>query len=113
MNNDIFCKIIRGEIPASVYYESDEVLVIKNINPEARFHALIIPKKHLEMDQLKIDDQNVLGSLLLAASLVAKKEGLKEGYRLIINNGPDSGQEIEHLHVHMLAGENLGPNLCR
>jgi histidine triad (HIT) family protein len=103
----IFCKIIEGSIPSTKILETEHVLAIENINPEAPFHALVMPKKHLELEQATEADKEILGEVLLAAKSVGTKK-LPGGFRLIINTGADSNQEIDHLHVHVLGGKNLG-----
>jgi diadenosine tetraphosphate (Ap4A) HIT family hydrolase len=114
--NCLFCKIINGEIPAKKVYETETVLVFEDIAPLAPIHLLIIPKIHFsninELDQNKAP---VMADLFLAAQEVAKDKKISEqGYRLIINNGPAAGQEIFHLHLHLLAGqEKLGPMLAK
>jgi len=103
----IFCKIAGGSIPSTKYFENERIMIIKNISPEAPFHALVIPKRHVEYSQMTEDGREIIGEMLIRA----KDIGLREtpgGFRLIVNNGPDSNQEIDHLHVHILGGRNLG-----
>lgn len=110
----IFCKIANKEIKLDkYYYEDDLVISFPDINPQAPFHALVIPKKHLKLSETTKDDIQTLGDLIFAAKEVAKDNSLLDGYRLVINNGPDAGQEVEHLHVHLLGGENLGKMICK
>ncbi len=102
----IFCKIVEGEIPNNTVYENDDFLAFHDLYPKAPIHVLIIPKKHIENFQ-ETDPQTMAG-LTEFAHEVAKILGLdKTGYRLITNNGPDGGQEIMHLHFHMLGGGKL------
>lgn len=101
MEECIFCKIIRKEIPANIVWESDEILAFDDVNPQAPVHVLIVPKQHIETHSI------FLGK---SANEVAKAKGVGEsGYRLIVNRGADAGQEIAHLHMHLLGGKKLGP----
>lgn len=109
MKNDgdtIFGKIIRGEIPAKVEFENDRILAFHDISPQAPVHLLIIPKKPLkDVSAAQVEDQQLLGELLLVAAELAGKLGLVEdGYRLVINTGAKAGQTVFHLHVHLLGG---------
>ncbi len=110
MNDCIFCKIAKGEIPADVVFEDDNVLAFRDIHPQAPVHVLLIPKKHLVPAKgLAAEDARVVADIFQAARAVAEGEGVFEsGYRLIANMGPDAGQEIEHLHFHLLGGKKLG-----
>lgn len=109
----IFKKIIDKEIPADVVYEDDLVLAFKDIAPQAPTHILIIPKKEIAtVNDVSPDDEQRLGRLLLVASKIAKEQGIDEsGYRLIINVNEDGGQEVFHLHMHLLGGRSLGAML--
>ena len=102
----IFSKIIRGEIPAKKVLETDQVLAFHDVNPQAPVHVLVIPKDALvNLTESTASDQALLGALLLAADEVAEKLGVRtSGYRVVINNGKDAGQTVDHLHVHVLAG---------
>ena len=105
----IFCKIVNGEIPADVVYEDEKYMAFKDINPKAPIHILIIPKEHIEK-LADIDDasKNVIGDMAIVANKVAKQLGIdKTGYRIVINNGPDAGQEVYHIHMHLLGGKKL------
>lgn len=109
--NCIFCKIISGEVPSEIVYSDDKVVVFKDINPQAPVHLLIVPRVHIEAykNGYKAYEPELLGYLFHIAEIVAEKAGVKEsGYRLIVNTGPDSGQEVPHLHMHLLAGKKLG-----
>ncbi len=100
----IFCKIIDKETPSDIIYENDEVIVIKDVNPKAPVHFLIIPKKHIpSVNHIETKDKALIGDLILAAKEIAKEKNLK-GYKLLINVGKEGGQIIEHLHVHLLSG---------
>jgi len=112
----IFCKIASGDIPAEKVYESENILAFKDIAPVAPEHILIIPKKHIgNVDELSGEDSAHMGELLLAASEISKERALNElGYRLIINNGKAAGQEVAHLHMHIIGGkEQLGPMILK
>ncbi|PON58570.1 Histidine triad (HIT) protein [Parasponia andersonii] len=106
----IFDKIIAKEIPASIVYEDDKVLAFRDINPQAPVHVLVIPKFRDGLTQLgKAEPRQVeiLGQLLYAAKIVAEKEGIVDGFRVVINNGPDACQSVYHLHLHVLGGRRL------
>jgi len=106
----IFQKILDREIPANIVYESEEVLAFHDVSPQAPVHVLIIPKDGLARVAFAMpEDAALLGKLVLAAAEVARLLGVEEaGYRLVINNGADGGQSVEHLHVHLLAGKAMG-----
>lgn len=110
----IFKKIIDKEIPADIVYEDDDVLAFRDINPQAPTHVLIIPKKEIATaDDVTDDDAMVLGKLFLTASKIAREEGIAEdGYRLMVNCREHGGQEVFHLHMHLLGGRPLGPMLA-
>lgn len=108
MSETIFSKIIRKEIPANIVYEDDLCLAFKDIAPQAPTHILVIPKKPLErIDSAEIEDQALLGHLLLTVKKVAKKANLTNGYRVVINNGNDGGQTVDHLHLHILGDRSM------
>lgn len=109
MSKTLFEKIVAREIPAQIVFEDDLVLAIRDINPKAPTHVLIFPKKPLPRIAEAIpEDHKLLGHLLLKAAEVADKLGLKQsGYRLVINNGPDGGESVPHLHCHILGGRAL------
>jgi histidine triad (HIT) family protein len=106
---NIFEKIIARQIPADIVYEDDLVLAFRDVSPKAPVHVLLVPKKCIpRIADASPEDQNVLGHLLLKAPVVAEKLGLgKSGYRLVINNGPDAGESVPHLHCHILGGRPL------
>ena len=106
----IFCKIGRGDIPSSLLDRDDRVFVIRDINPKAPTHLLVVPIEHVTyLAAFTQDRETLLGHMLLVAREMAQREGLTEsGYRLVINQGPDSGQEVPHLHLHVLGGGKLG-----
>ena len=105
----IFTKIINKEIPAEIVLETESVLAFKDINPKAPVHVLVIPKKEIpRVENAETEDRVLMGELLLAAKEVAELTGIKEtGFRLVINNGNDGGQEVENLHIHVLGGRKL------
>ncbi len=110
MGETIFSKIIRKEIPAAIVYETETVLAFKDINPQAPVHVLIIPKKEIDMI-FNLDiatESEVLADLFSAAKKIAQDLGIADkGYRLVINNGDDGGQEVQHLHLHLLGGRKM------
>lgn len=100
-----FCRIARGEIPAAKVYEDDEVLAFKDIHPKAPVHFLIIPKKHIQsLAHAEPEDNALLGKMLGLTRKLAMQEGAVNGFRVIINTGRDGGQEVDHLHIHVLGG---------
>lgn len=109
MSKTIFEKIIAREIPAQIVYEDDLVLAFRDITPQAPTHILIVPKQPIErIAEAGPEDHKLLGHLLLKAAEVAAKVGLKSGgYRLVINNGPDGGESVPHLHCHILGGRKM------
>lgn len=111
----IFSKIIRGEIPANIVYQDDLVTAFRDINPAAPTHILIIPNKEIPtVNDLTADDEQLAGHLLLTAAKLAAQEGIAEdGYRLIINCNRHGGQEVFHLHLHLIGGRPLGPMIAR
>jgi histidine triad (HIT) family protein len=108
MSETIFSKIIRKEIPADIVYEDDLTLAFRDITPQAPVHILVIPKKPLpQLDAAESDDHALMGHLLLTVKRVAKQVGLENGYRVVINNGSDGGQSVNHLHLHILGGRQM------
>ncbi len=104
----VFCKIIAGDIPAQVVAENAEVIVIKDINPRAPLHYLIIPKKHVpDISYLTPDDHQLAGSLLMMAQELSQQDPNAREFRLISNNGATVGQVVFHIHLHFLAGKVL------
>ena len=113
MNDCLFCKIIKGEIPCSKVYEDDEVLAFKDRNPAAPIHILVIPKKHIDsIAKLEKEDEPLVGKIYSVIDKIAEEQGVKEdGFRVIVNCGRDGGQEVMHLHFHLLAGAKLGQKI--
>ena len=108
MSDTIFTKIINKEIPADIVYEDDSSLAFRDVNPQAPVHILIIPKKPLEqLNDAEVSDQELLGHLIFVAHKVAEKEGVADGYRLVLNNGVGAGQLVMHVHFHLMAGRSL------
>lgn len=109
-SDTVFAKIVRGEIPCERVYEDDDVLAFRDIHPAAPVHVLIIPKRALaNLEAAGPDDEALLGHLLCAAAEVARREGVAaDGYRLVLNNGRAAGQEVLHLHLHLLGGREFG-----
>jgi histidine triad (HIT) family protein len=105
----IFCKIASGAIPAKLTFEDERAVAFRDINPQAPTHALVIPRAHISsLDGAGDADGALLGHLLLVAARVAREEGHAEGgFRTVVNSGPDAGQTVFHLHVHVLAGRTL------
>jgi histidine triad (HIT) family protein len=108
MSDCLFCKIIAGDIPSDKVYEDEQVLVFKDINPKADVHLLMVPKKHLaSLNEVETDDDPLMAHMLRLLPVLAKKQGLNDGFRTIINTGEGGGQIIFHLHIHLLGGRNL------
>ena len=110
MPDCLFCKIASGEIPAEKIYEDDTVIAFSDINPAAPVHVIIIPKRHfattLDMSE---EAPELFGSMMKASSTVARKKGIAEsGFRLILNTNADGGQEVFHVHMHLMGGEPIG-----
>ena len=113
MSDCIFCKIANKEINSEFVYEDDEIIAFKDINPQAPIHILVIPKKHIEsIIDLTDEDEMLVGKMYTAVRKIAKKLNIEEsGFRLIVNCGKDAGQEVPHLHFHILAGKKLGTKI--
>jgi histidine triad (HIT) family protein len=104
----IFKRIIDKEIPAKIVYEDNLCLAFHDVNPQAPTHVLVIPKKEIpSLDQLSAEDQALIGHLLLITQKLAGDLGLSGGYRVVVNCGPDGGQSVDHLHLHLLGGRQL------
>ncbi len=112
MNDCLFCKIVRGEIPSKKAFEDEEVLVFHDIHPIAPVHLLLIPKAHVaSLTDCDAQHQTILGKLLLMAPKLALEHGLNNGFRTMINTGPGGGQEVFHLHLHVFGGGDRIPKL--
>lgn len=105
----LFCRIVRGDIPATILAESDTALAFRDVNPQAPLHALVIPKRHVASLAEAADDPALVGELSRLAVQVAREAGVAEsGFRTVVNTGADAGQTVFHLHLHLLAGRPLG-----
>jgi len=103
MDDCIFCKITKGEIPSAKVFEDDKIIAFNDINPKARVHILVVPKKHIEsVKHLERADKEMIGELFLAAKKIAEEKNL-QGYKLVINVGREGGQLVDHLHLHLLS----------
>jgi histidine triad (HIT) family protein len=101
----LFCRIARGEVPSRKAYEDDEVIAFHDINPAAPVHLLLVPKVHVDsLITTGPEHEALLGKLMALAPRLAKEQGCVNGFRVVINNGPDGGQEVYHLHIHILGG---------
>ncbi len=114
MEDCIFCKIIRKEIPSSIVYEDEEIIAFKDVNPVAPIHILVIPKRHIEsVVEIKEEDELLVGKIYTVINKIAKQENIdKNGFRVIVNCGKDGGQEVKHLHFHLIGGKKLGTKIC-
>lgn len=108
MNDCLFCKIIAGEIPSTKVYEDEKVYAFLDIEPQAPFHAIVVPKKHIK-SAAEINEENSgeIASVFAAISKIAEKENLENGFRVVNNCGADGGQTVGHIHFHLLARRNL------
>ena len=108
MENCIFCKIIKGEIPSAKVYEDDEIVIFKDIEPKAKIHLLCVPKEHFAyLSEMNDARAALVGRTLQKIASLQKELNLSEGYRLVINQGENAGQTVHHLHIHILGGETL------
>ena len=113
MENCLFCRIMKGEIPSDKVYENDFVYAFRDINPQAPVHVLVIPKKHLSsLNEADQADDCVLAECLKAVRTVAAQENLVNGYRVVSNCGPDACQSVHHLHFHILGGTQMGEKMA-
>ncbi len=111
MENCLFCKFVSGEFATEKVYEDCDFIIIKDINPMAVNHFLAIPKKHFKyLAEMTEDDACLVGRILRKIPALSDKLGLKNGYRLVVNQGDDAGQTVPHLHIHILSGEKMGWN---
>ena len=105
----IFCKIVQGKLPAKIAFQNDELIAFHDINPAAPTHILIIPRQHIA-STAEITDQSgpLVGRMVLAAAQLAREQNIeKSGYRIVTNTGPDAGQSVHHLHLHLLGGRHM------
>ncbi len=113
MEDCLFCKIIKGEIPANKVYEDEEILAFHDINPAAPIHILVIPKKHItSLAHMEKEDEAIIGKIYDVINKIAEDKGFKEdGYRVVVNCGKNAGQTVMHLHFHILAGKQFGEKI--
>ena len=108
MENCVFCKIRKGEIPSTKLYEDEDFMIIKDINPQAKIHLVAIPLIHVpEIEMMTNEGHLIIGKIIGKISQMQEHLGITNGYRLIINQGEDAGQTVAHLHIHILGGEKL------
>lgn len=114
MEDCLFCKIIKKEIPSTIVYEDEEILAFRDINPVAPVHVLVIPKKHINsLINLNKEDAEIVGKIYTVINKIANQEGIaQKGFRVIVNCGEDGGQEVQHLHFHLIGGQKLGTKIC-
>jgi histidine triad (HIT) family protein len=109
MADCLFCRIANKEIPAKIVHEDERAIAFRDINPAAPTHVLVIPRVHIaSMDDVDLEHEADMGHLFRVASLVARAEGLTNGYRVVMNTGPDAGQSVLHVHLHLIGGKHLG-----
>lgn len=113
MITDVFCKIINGELKANVVYQDEYFWVIKDINPQAPVHLLIIPVDHFLSTEDFTGRAELLGKAFLLADKIAHEQGLERGYRLVVNEGEHGGKLVPHFHIHLLGGKSLGPKILK
>jgi len=104
----IFCKIVSGKIPSTPVYEDEQVFAFADIHPQAPVHVLLVPREHIgSVHETEENHRPLLGHLIWAAAEIARNKGLTKGYRMVINNGEDGGQTVDHIHLHLLGGRSL------
>lgn len=109
----LFCKIIAGDIPSAKVFENEDMIIIKDINPQAKKHFLILPKKHFaNIGELAQNDPALLGRCLATFATLTEELGLQNGYRLVTNKGEDGCQSVNHIHIHILGGEKLSDKMA-
>jgi histidine triad (HIT) family protein len=113
MSDCIFCKIAAGEIPSNKLYEDEQVMAFHDLYPQAPVHFLVIPKQHIaSAGDITPENSHLAGKCFETIAMLAKREKLDAGFRIISNCGPDAGQTVPHLHFHVLSGRKLGEKLC-
>lgn len=113
MDNCIFCKIVKGDIPSAKVYEDEDMIIIKDLNPQAPVHLLLIPKEHYaNIVELSDAQAQTLAKCLKKLSTLTNKLGLQNGFRLVSNKGEDGCQSVGHLHIHILGGRKLSDTMC-
>jgi histidine triad (HIT) family protein len=115
MDNCIFCRIVKGELPSTKIYEDDEVVAFNDINPIAPVHFMLVPRKHIaSLADVSAEDAGVLGRMLALSGKLAKQQGSVDGFRTIVNTGRIGRQDVMHLHIHIIGGPNpLGPMVTK
>lgn len=104
----IFCKIANKEIPSEIVYQDDLITAFKDTSPQAPVHILFVPNKHIaRVDDITKEDKDLIGHIYYTIATMSKDLGLERGYRVVVNNGDEGGQTVDHLHFHLLAGRNL------
>ena len=113
MNDCIFCKIIEKQIPAEIIYEDENIVAFKDIHPAAPIHILVVPKKHIaSIIEMEKEDELLIGKVYTVINQIAENIEIKEkGFRVILNCGEDGGQEVKHIHFHLLAGKKMGEKI--
>ncbi len=113
MDNCIFCKIVKGDIPSAKVYEDEDMIIIKDLNPQAPVHLLLIPKEHYaNIVEMSDAQAQTLAKCLKKLSTLTDKLGLQNGFRLVSNKGEDGCQSVGHLHIHILGGAKLSDTMC-
>lgn len=114
MKDCIFCKIINKEINSNIVYEDDEIIAFNDIHPIAPVHILVIPKKHINsLIDLEDEDEKLIGKIYIVINKIAEDLNIdSKGFRVIVNCGEDGGQEVKHLHFHLIGGKKLGIKIC-
>lgn len=113
MDNCIFCKIVKGDIPSAKVYEDEDMIIIKDLNPQAPVHLLLIPKEHYaNIVEMSDAQAQTLAKCLKKLSTLTDKLGLQNGFRLVSNKGEDGCQSVGHLHIHVLGGRKLSDTMC-
>lgn len=108
MEDCVFCKIRKGELPSTKLYEDKDFMIIKDINPQAKVHLIAIPYSHVpSIDMLTEEGALLLGKIMSKVSHMQEELGITEGYRLVINQGENAGQTVDHVHIHIMGGEKL------
>ncbi len=108
MSPCLFCQIVAGERPATLVYRDDDVIAIRDIHPQAPTHILVMPTKHIvSVAEATVEDEGLIGRMVSIAKTIAQQENLSKGFRLVINTGPQAGQSVFHLHVHLLGGRAM------
>jgi histidine triad (HIT) family protein len=108
MDECLFCRMIRGEIPTKKVYEDEQTFAFEDINPQAPTHVLVVPKKHIRgLKEAAPEEAEIVGHCHLVAARIARERSIEDGYRTVVNVGPRAGQSVFHLHVHLIGGRNL------